>query len=94
MTIRPFKIKIENQQQSIMIQKVLFSNGYYWYGDSTDIRYTVYKYMYLDHPKYTYNWRNLMHGLNDDVFTDADIPELTYKKFMNLYSGKPIKFGR
>lgn len=83
MEIKPFKIKV-NPEQSRIVQKVVFKNGYTWQSGHQDISKTSECYLFFDNTL-AYDDNSL------DFFNDAEEPELTFKQFIEMYSDETHK---
>ena len=78
MNIEDFKIKV-SEEQSRIVQEVLFKNGYKWCDDTTEVCCLDKPYLILDlKGDGGLRWA-------DNNFVEEDFPELTFEEFKEKY---------
>jgi hypothetical protein len=83
-----FKIRVNNPEESIFVQKLLFQNGSKWRNGKSEVNLV---------DSQGSSWKGLYHYLNNTITGDATIggyfhnhdnPEITLEEFKIRYFGK------
>jgi hypothetical protein len=74
--MQPFKIKLNNAQQSAQVQELLFKLGYTWSSGKTEVMFQGCSFLYLN--------ENMKMSAGNDFqkFKQADLPKINYTVFI------------
>jgi len=90
MRIDEFKIKV-NPEQSVIVQNVLFNNGYYWISKcQKNVMYTNKKYLCLE-DGYDALPREIFFYNNKKSFETDSLEELSFEDFLAKYDIKELR---
>ena len=83
MVINPFRIQV-TPEQSIIVQKFLFSNNYEWFDSGTKIQHLELPYLFI-------GIKYLTHSNNNSTFSTHRFPELTYQDIIKVLRTDKLK---